>query len=374
MLTKNQLKIFLFCLLLFPVSIGYAQQKSKSVVTRNWQINYNLGFSQFYGDASNNGYFKKFSGETSFATGITARKYLSPVFGLGLNLWYSGVKSYKDKNASGEPVSFSLTGKYFDGNVNLLIDFSNLFWGVNSRKFSVYGIIGLGYGSWNTQLVDSLSGGTINSGDVIGDLTYESGGLVVPVGVGVNYMLNDNWALNFEMNLRTILNDDVDVWRDGFKYDQLLYTSVGVSYFINTGGKTKSKTKKVQSSSGPVKPGVPVYDYRLQSPSTSSIASKPEIELIEPEMPSGIVYRVQILAKRNNLPTIESLKMRFNITGNIYENIQNSIHRYSTGTFSTYKEALRHSYLIRDKGVHDAFVVAYQNNTRVNITAEMKKY
>lgn len=369
--TKNHIKNLLLYLLLFLVTTGYAQQKKSGIVIRDWQINYNLGFTQFYGDASNSGYFSKFSGQIAFGTGVTVRKYLNPIFGLGINLWYTGLKSNKDKKATGVPVNFNLTGSYFDGNVNLLIDFNNLFWGTDSRKFSVYGIIGLGYASWNTTLMDSLSGGSVSSGDVVGDITYKKGGFVVPVGVGINYMLSDNWALNFEMNLRTVLDDDVDVWRDGFKFDQPLYTSIGVSYFINNNRSKTSKPKAVQSE--PVKPSVPLYDYRLQTPSEStSSTEQEEIILVDPIMPTGVVYRVQILAKRNNLPTIESLKRRFNINGDVFENIQNGIHRYSTGTFISYKEALQHSYLMKNKGVHDAFVVAYRNNIRITISPEMK--
>lgn len=369
--TQRYLKTFLLLLTLSFVLVGYSQTPKKSKFNSTWQINYNLGFTQFYGDASNNGYFKKFSGEIAFATGATVRRYFSPVFGLGLNLWYTGVKSHKDKNAVGGAVDYTLTGSYFDGNVNLLIDFNNLFWGTSPRKFSVYGILGIGYGSWNTSLYDAVGGGTLVSGSTIGNTTFKSGGFVVPAGIGMNYMLNDNWALNFEMNLRTVLNDDVDVWRDGFKYDQLLYTSFGVSYFI--GGEKKSKSKKPKRTE-PVKADVKLWDYRMNQGSSGS-GSKPEVvPVTEPVSvaPSGVIYRVQILAKRNNIPTVASLKNRFNIQGVIYENYQDGIHRFSTGEFTTYQDALQHSYLIRDKGVHDAFVVAYENNRRIRITPEMK--
>ncbi len=235
---------FLFVVLVLS-NIGQTMNKSSSNFTNNLQINYNLGFTEFYGDASNNGYFKKFSGEIAFASGLTVRKYLNPVFGVGVNLWYSGLKSHKDRRATGDSANFVLTGKYFDGNANLLIDFTNLFWGSSSRKLSVYGTIGLGYASWNSQLTDSITGTIKNSGDAFGTDSYKKGGFVVPVGLGVNYMLSNTWALNFEMNLRTVLNDDVDVWRDGFKFDQPLYTSIGVSYFINRTAKSKPKRSKI---------------------------------------------------------------------------------------------------------------------------------
>ena len=378
---------FLFVVLVLS-SNGQTTNNSPSNFANDLQINYNLGFTEFYGDASNNGYFKKFSGEIAFASGLTVRKYLNPVFGVGVNLWYSGLKSHKDKRATGDSANFALTGKYFDGNANLLVDFSNLFWGSSSRKLSVYGTIGLGYASWNSQLTDSITGTITNSGDALGTDSYKKGGFVVPVGLGVNYMLNDSWSLNFEMNLRTVLNDDVDVWRDGFKFDQPLYTSIGVSYFIN-GKKAKSKPRKSKEKSQqdektttneePLSP-IPFYDYSVQSNNTKKTGNTdPEVITIDAPVekkvyiPSGIVYRVQVLAKRDKLPSYNYLRDRYNIVVDIYENYQDGVYRYSTGSFSTYQEALKHSYLMKDKGVQDAFVVAYKNNIRVKISSEMKK-
>lgn len=384
---RSFIKIFftsLFVVLMLN-GIGQTTAPSNNGFTDNWQINYNLGFTEFYGDASNNGYFKKFSGEIAFATGVTVRKYFNPVFGLGVNLWYSGLKSHKEKDATGAPVNFILTGKYLDGNVNLLIDFNNLLWGPGSRKLSVYGIIGLGYASWNSQIVDSTTGTITNTGDAIGSESYKNGGFVVPVGLGLNYMLSNSWALNFEMNLRTVLNDDVDVWRNGFKYDQPLYTSVGVSYFINRkvkAGKTKAQPQRVEKKiwrEEPLEP-IPFYDYRVQ-PDSQKKSGKIEPGVIAIDVPvekkaykpSGIIYRVQVLAKRDKLSSFNYLRERYNIVGDIYENYQNGVYRYSTGSFSTYREALRHSYLMKDKGVHDAFVVAYKNDKRIPISGDMKK-
>lgn len=380
---RNFVKIFLVFLFVLPVlnGVGQITVPSNRGFSDNWQINYNLGFTEFYGDASNNGYFKKFSGELAFATGITVRKYFNPAFGLGINLWYSGIKSHKEKGATGVPTNFILTGKYFDGNVNLLVDFNSLFWGTSSRKLSVYGTAGLGYATWNSKLVDSITGTTTNSGDAIGTGSYKKGGFVVPLGLGLNYMLGNSWALNFEMNLRTVINDDVDVWRDGFKYDQLLYTSIGVSYFINRKTKDKSQRaeKKVVCPEEPIKP-IPLYDYQVRpnSQKKSSNINSGIILIDVPvqkkiDVPSGIAYRVQIFAKRNKLPSYNYLRERFNIADDIYENYQDSVYRYSTGSFSTYRDALRHSYLMKDKGVHDAFVVAYKNDRRISISNEMKK-
>ena len=359
------------------VSMGQSSGTSRKCINKDWQINYNLGFTEFYGDVSSNGYFKKFSGEISFATGISVRKYFSNSFGLGVNLWYSGIRSNKDKRTTGIPTNFHLTGKYFDGNINLLIDFTNLFWGASDRKVSIYGIIGTGYSTWNSTLTDSITGSVRYSGDINGSDVYKKGAFVIPVGLGINYMISNNWALNFEMNLRTIINDDVDVWNDGFKYDQLLYTSIGISYFINKN--SKKKPKQVTRREAPIKP-VATYDYHVNPNNQNSTAkTTPGVLLIEAPvekkviLASGILYRVQVFATRNKMPSFNYLRERYNITGDIYENFSNGIYRYSTGSFSTYTEAVNLSIIMKKKGVTDAFVVAYKQDVRINITPEMKK-
>ena len=375
---KSSTPILIIVLIVFLMFDGIGQTKSntKTCVTKDWQINYNLGFTEFYGDVSTNGYFKKFSGEIAFATGVTVRKYISPTFGLGINLWYSGIKSQKDKRASGIPTNYTLVGSYFDGNINLLIDFNSLFWGERYRKLTFYGIIGTGYSTWNSALTDSLTGNIRNSGDTIGSGYYKKGAFVIPVALGINYMISENWALNFEMNLRTILNDDVDVWRDGFKYDQLLYTSIGVSYFINKN--SKKRKKRVTVGEGPVKP-VSTFDYRISPNQNGSDKKVPEVILIDAPVEKSIIktheiiYQVQIFATRNKLPSFDYLRTKFNISVDIYENYQDGIYRYSTGSYLTYKEALNYSRVMKNKGVVDAFVVAYKNDLRISITPKMKK-
>lgn len=380
---KSTSFILTLSLLFIITNFGMAQNGSPSSknILNNWQVNYNLGFTQFYGDASNNGYFKKLSGEIAFGTGFTVRKYFNQSFGLGINFLYAGLKSHKDKRATGANANVHLKGQYLDFNLNLLVDFNNLFWGPSDRKFSVYSILGIGIANWNSQLTDSLSGLVLNTGDQIGGITYKNIGAVVPFGMGVNYNINKNWALNFEIILRTVLNDDVDVWRDGFKYDQPLYTNFGISYFFNrqiSAKKSRNKVQKPVRYSQPVNPSVGIYDYNLRNISNSGGTGSENKMITTPKevksvVNTGVEYRVQILAKSKNPPSPEELKSKYGLSGEVILNHQDGVYRFSTGRFSTYKKALAYSFVIRDKGIHDAFVVAYDNDKRILITKEMKQ-
>ncbi len=396
-ITSLRFALLVVCSLAVLFTSGQSVNRASGSFRNNWQINYQLGFTQFYGDAASNGFFKKFSGETAFGTSLTARKFFSPVFGLGLDFYYTGVKSHKQESSVGLPVDVTLTGNYFDVNLQAYLDFTNLLWGRDSRrKLSFYGTLAFGYGFWNTELYDGLSGITIKSGVTINNDTYKTGGIVIPVGFGLNYRLSDHWSVNMGGNFRTILNDDLDVWRGGFEYDQLFYGYAGISYHINPlfgvsrKSKKSKKTKEPKNTSPttskkePRPTGViPLFDYTKNSKTESSGGGGGSRELdvigmeqpIPPKalLPEGFEFRVQIMAKRDRLPGVNVLRSRYDISGDVYENHQDGIYRYSTGSFTNYQDAVRHSQLLKSKGVSDAFVVAYKNNKRVALTSEMKR-
>ena len=389
-------KILLLLLIVFAFT-AKSQVNNTSKSSNMWQLNYNLGFTQFYGDVSSSGYFDKLSGQIGFATGATARWYFNPVVGIGGNFLYGNLKSNKDQLSSGDDCNYTLTGKYFDANLHLVVDFSNLFWGIKDRKLSIYGTLGMGYATWQSELYDGITGTITVSGDDIGDYTYKNMGFEMPVSMGINYMLNNSWSLNMDISLRTVFIDDVDVWRDGFKYDQLVYTGFGISYFINSSAqksvkKTKSKKSTYSETSKktitdpqiidqtPIDPNatIPFYDFdysQVKKRNTEVKKSTPEISTYNAPVVSyndKLVFRVQILAisKRADINYIRS---KYNISGDIHENYSGGIYRYSVGSFSSYNQAVNYSKNLKYNGISDAFVVAYENNKKVNITSGMKK-
>ena len=383
-----KLSLLLFSLLFWVE--GYSQKLNNDAFQfqDNWVTSFNIGYSQFYGDASNSSYFQKFKGQLGFSTGVSGRKMISPAFGVGLNLQYEGIKSTKTVNGLGQPVNFGLTGSNFDINTNTYIDFNNLFWGFeDNRIFSVYATLGLGFSFWNTTLNDYDTGFVYKSGLSYGGVKYKSSGLIVPIGVGVNLKVAKNWSINLEGNLRTVLNDYQDVWKDGFAFDQSFITSIGVSYYINYKFKQKvvDKCGCNKTPSQPLKP-VSSYGYTKKTPKYTSSGSRKYTPVAVPVKPKtatkpvvdnhstkGIVYRVQILAKRTRLPDINLFKHKYGITDDVHENYQNGVYRYSIGYFRNYHDALQYSNVIRNKGVFDAFVVVYKDNVRVALTPELKR-
>jgi len=385
-----KLSLLLFSLIFWVK--GYAQKLNNDVYLfqDNWVTSFNMGYSQFYGDASNKGYFQKFNGELGFTTGVSGRKMISPAFGVGMNLQYVGLKSTKLVNGVGEPVNFELTGGSFDFNTNGYVDLNNLFWGFKeNRTFSMYATLGLGLAFWNTTLYDYDTGFVYKSGLSYGGVKYKSTGLIVPIGVGVNIKVAPNWSVNVEGNLRTVLNDYQDVWNDGFAYDQSFTTTVGVSYYINY--KYKSKVKACGCDQKPSKPLEPRSSYNytqktperfssiehtgpVEPPAKPKAVAKPVTKSVsDTHSTKGVVYRVQILAKRTRLPDINLFKKKYGLSDDIHENFQSGVYRYSIGYFRNYHDALRYSNVIRGKGVFDAFVVVYRDNVRISLIPDLKK-
>ncbi len=82
---------------------------------------------------------------------------------------------------------------------------------------------------------------------------------------------------------------------------------------------------------------------------------------INPAMPSGLVFQVQVGAFRNNIP--QDLFGEFApVMG---EELGNGITRYRAGIFRAYRRALEAKTQIRTKGYSDAFVVAYVDGERL---------
>ncbi len=381
----------LLILLLILWFSGNAQKINENVYhfKDNWIVRANAGFSQFYGDASNSGYFQKFKGQIALTAGFSGQKMFKPAWGMGLNFQYAGVKSEKLFNTIGQPVNFALSGNYFDLNVFSYLNFADLFWGYNpNRVFSVYATIGLGVGFWNTTLNDYDSGYVYQSGGSYNGINYKKAGIALPIGIGMNFKVSKSIAINVEGNLRTVLNDDMDVWRDGFPLDQHFLTTVGISYYINYGFAVKKKKNCgcKQQKEEPEKKMVPIsfYDYneKTKSESVQPKRTKPvepvqnktkTTETVNTKSTKGIVYRVQILAKRTPLTDLAMFKNKYAITDDIHVNHQDGVYRYSIGYFRNYQDALHYSRVIKNKGVFDAFVVVYKDNVRIPLTPDLKK-
>jgi len=343
----------------------------------------NFGLAQYYGDVSNRTFFEKISsGETRFGMGLFGRKYFNEYIGLGGHFQFLSLRSVKENYSNGTPLNNAFTSNTFQGGLHMYLNFSNLFFGLTDRPVSVYGLAGLGYIRWNSTLRNSVTDAIIwQNGMVSPGVSYKTGALNMPLTLGLDIRLTNELRLNVEGSVQTTFSDDLDFYSDGFRHDILFYGSVGLSYIFNYKGlQAKKPTQQTQIPKR--KEPVKVLDYESVQPvqpersrpqSTLPVVRIDQPRYEEPSPQGQYEFRVQVIAMSRSRIDTESFRRRFNIETPIVENTFSGLYRYSTGRFSSFSEAEAYSRVIRSKGIHDAFVVAYRGNERISITSDMKR-
>lgn len=379
---------FLLLFMLFSVACPAAfsqmlnvPQKQEPTSLDTWDVGLNLGITQFYGDVSSHNYFQKLSGESRIGVRIYAKKMFNPAIGAGVSLFSTGIESIKDRN-KGQVVSYNLGGNYDDLTVFAYANLNNLFGAYkDNRRLSVFGTLGFGISTWKTALTNNITGAIVRSGSGDGTRKYANKALCVPVGAGLDYKIDSHWAVHAGGTFTTVLSDDLDLWHDGAKYDQLFYTHVGVTYYLKPGHGSFHHRKR-NKRRGPVnKQPIPIFDYMVnpvQPPVDSIKKSKPDVLVISPKRTSAaeqkakpnFEFRVQIAASRKHLDPL-LLRAKYKLDYPVKVVHQDGYYLYSVGNYSSYQDALAGCRNILLSGVQGAFVTAYLNNQRVHLTNKM---
>lgn len=99
--------------------------------------------------------------------------------------------------------------------------------------------------------------------------------------------------------------------------------------------------------------------------------SAPQVEVTPPtqnpaaeQQKRGVVYKVQFMTSGNALK--ENAREFKGITDYEYY-LQRGTYCYTTGSFATAQEAVRHQKAVREKGFKDAFVVAFLDGERISL-------
>ncbi len=356
--------------------------KQKTTNIDKWDVGLDLGITQFYGDVSSHNYFQKLSNESRIGVRIYAKKMFSPALGAGVSLFSTGLQSIKDMN-QGKAVNYSLGGNFDDLTVFAYANLNNLFGNYkDNRRLSVFGTLGFGVSIWNTALTNNITGAVVHSGTSDGTRKYANKALCIPVGAGLDYKINSHWAVHAGGTFTTVLSDDLDLWHDGSKYDQLFYTHVGVTYYLKPGHGSFHHRRKKNRRREPVnKQHIPIFDYMVNpgpAPVDSTKKTKLDVLVIPPKKASAnqqktkssFQFRVQIAASRKHLdPTL--IRSKYKLSYPVKEVHQDGYYLYSVGDYTTYQDALTGCRRVLLRGVQGAFVTAYLNNRRVHLTDKM---
>lgn len=198
---------FLLIFSLFISIKSFAQTKNTP-----WSVGLTLGKATYNGDIGN-GFFKPsepFHGNV----GIKVGRYLTPSFDINLDGTYGRHGYYKTGVEN-------FLANMFQMNANLAYKFNNGYILPESSKISPFVFAGLGFASFNP--VDNRS--------------TKGTDFVIPLGVGANLRLNDNWSLLWQSTYGLTNGDDVDMMMgdvtkntmvDG--NDHYMFHQIGVEY------------------------------------------------------------------------------------------------------------------------------------------------
>lgn len=245
--------IMMLLLLAFGAAPVMAQQQdttkgtkpASSAFDRYFYLQAGLGVSQFFGDLNPDDFFNK---STKLVYGFGAGYQFTPVLGLRgsfTNGWY--VSKYEDLTPP-QRMSSSL----WDAQLDLTGNLSNLFFGYKpERVVSLYALAGVGYNHYSSMLLNTLGTDDISDDQIIDRfgteaeapyVTEASTGIVVPVGLGLNFRLAEKWDAYLEYNHRLNFTDDIDVTESG-KNDNYSTLMVGVTYKFISGANLKAMEK-----------------------------------------------------------------------------------------------------------------------------------
>ncbi len=410
---KNYTHHIITLLLLFSLTNTTSAQEGAyydpNADYEGWSIALGTGFSQFYGDVSEYGFFEKLNNESKLSWSIMAGKEMNSWFTLRAQMMGGRLKSYRDLFDDDRPANLFLDTKYFEAGVNGKFDIDQL-WRENTpeKRWDIYGVAGMCFATWDALLRDAV---TMNEIDPNAERVHY--GVTFPVGLGFEYRIHENWHLYTEWTYRFVASEMVDLVQGGFVMDPFLNVAFGVNYkFGSDYLADDSDTLEEQESSNRRQrnredeyerldaegPDIQEISTNLGCTQTSGESQRKSDEssnqgqedmqedvqdtgrersssgyMDADEMfdSRGLVFSVQLLAVSKPVDA-QRWKQQFNIRRNISESKTNGLYRYFAGTFDSYQAAASYADIARTKGVSDAFVVALRDGKRVRLTSEMK--
>ncbi len=370
----------------------------------NWSIGVSAGPNVFFGDLKVHKFWPATENmnEWRAAGSFYLIKQFTHVFALRGQIIYGQIAGTKRLYTNGATCNQYFEGSLAEPNLNLIINFMNIFGYKPERRFFLYGTVGIGMAFWHTQKYDLVTRAKIGeAGKNFPDWTKEA---VIPAGLGAWYSIGDKVNLGLEWTLHAVNSDRLDATVGGYKYDMFSFLSFNVTFNFNKPNPGKLKSANMGKNMGPVPPkqNLPelkpmskpeqkdLYQQRpaLQPPvkKDSMIIKKPELknedaagqitegigvngetgaDIQSGPVMQGISYRVQVFAFKTDEYTAEAIRAKFHVRQPVYKEFTEGWYRFTTGSFKSLKTAQSLMHQLRNKnGVKDAFVAKYKDGVR----------
>lgn len=357
--------LLIFILFAFPVSlVAQANIQPGPKFTDGWFIGLSTGPTFFSGDLNTNRFLPQ-SGDLTFSGAFHFGRQLSHVFALRGQVLYGKLKGKKTTKEDGTPVNLSFSAPIVDGNINTMINFSNLIGGFNpKRAFFVYGTVGIGVFYWKTTQHNLLTGAVVPNIASSGNVSA-----VIPVGLGAYYSIANKVNIGLEYTCRTITSDMVDGIAEGFKMD--IYSLLSLNVTLNLSKATRKAPVVIDyKKEGPI-----VLNLPKCNPITPMPKADMGMERLPPPPPvTGInldqfyLFKVQIFAFAQRIYSPETIRKRYHIPMPVSREYSDGLYRFTVGSTESIGEAKEILQRMINAGVSDAFIVGYtKDGQRVSL-------
>lgn len=251
---RKSLTSLVLVFFMIPLSNGlYAQTYLENEIrfAECWSASMYIGKTQYYGDLSHDDKWEKLRAEAKLSGGISLNKRFNSFFSLTTDFFFSRLRSKKGPNNQPWPVMYYLSGEYFELSVLPNFDLVRLLSVSNTqKKVSVNLYMGIGYAIWNTGYTSVVEPSIENDFNNKETHKVVNSGLSIPLGLSIGYQINKKIKVFIDGQMRTITNDKLDNWVDGWVFDQLFVGSIGLAWNFNfkdyRGPKIPKQTRKTR--------------------------------------------------------------------------------------------------------------------------------
>jgi len=390
-----------------------------------WSVGAFAGFSQFYGDVSQRNFFEKWGNdETKFSAGIMFGRQVNPWLTVRAQYFTAKLNSNKQTFNDGRPATLFMDAQFDEFGVHGKFHLNPFIWQQeqeNQRRYQLYGLAGLGFATYNTELFDFELDDRINQ-NTASTATFD-------IGAGMDYRVYKNWNAMVETGWRFTSSDKVDVMEGGFGSDIPFTIHLGVNYKFgfSSDEESKKKPRRKQRKEEPEEeeqlartekgnyerlPGegpdvldFPMSDCHVDQSGTQKAQAEDSEKSISSrqqdsksmsarstrqsnqssayqqqdynqssassEFEQGIIFSVQILA--TSKPADEDkLQQKHGIRYKVRERRSGGLYRYVVGIFRHYDDAVTYSEQLQQKGIYDAFVVVFRDGQKIRMTNALK--
>jgi hypothetical protein len=246
---KQLIRYFFSILLLFVVITEHAYGQRWKL--RRYEVGGGIGITQVFGDIGGTAEAKNMYGlkdikidETRLAFDALGRYKIDPTYSIKLNAILgfgngTDAESRNDRGREYKTILFEFSGQleyYFIGEEKRFRSaamFNRRGMLNNYASFSVYGFMGLGMVYSNAKVTFTKTDPGVN------DQMFTGGniGAVLPVGLGLKYIIDDRWLVNPELGYRISFTDKIEGYtqtKDSKHNDIYYFLTISACYRLES--------------------------------------------------------------------------------------------------------------------------------------------